>query len=308
MGSRLHPTQQHLTSMSTSTTNRLPDAQLQPLVQAYARARKAGRLATLAWVALVLACVGLASWVAEIQPGTFFAKIGGFTSYFERLTHLDSGAYVWTDPAEWFWGLRKWLRLLGETILIAYTGTLIGAVIAVVLSFMAAANLNGSPLLRGAVKRFLEFCRTVPDLVFALIFVVAYGVGALPGIIAIVIHTIGALGKLFGELVENIDRGPLEGLVASGANKITVARFGVLPQVAPGFLSYALLRFEINVRGATVMGFVGAGGIGDELMITIRQFHYSDISAILCIIILTVFLIDMLTARLRRFLLTGGIF
>jgi phosphonate transport system permease protein len=252
--------------------------------------------------------IGWACWFAEIDPYTFITKIGGFTSYFGRLTLLDTGAYVWTDPAEWFWGLRKWLRLLGETILIAYTGTFIGAVVAVVLSLMSAANLNGSPLLRGFVKRFLEFCRTVPDLVFALIFVVAFGVGALPGIIAIVIHTIGSLGKLFGELVENIEPGPLEGLAASGAGKIAIARFGVLPQVAPGFLSYALLRFEINVRGATVMGFVGAGGIGDELMISIRQFHYSDISAILCIIIAMVFIIDMLTTRLRRYLLTGGAF
>ncbi|MDE2384049.1 MAG: phosphonate ABC transporter, permease protein PhnE [Alphaproteobacteria bacterium] len=294
--------------MTLSTTTQLPDAQVQPLLRAYDQARAASRLTSLLWAAALIVVVGLASWIAEIHPLTFFEKIGGFTSYFERLTHLDDGAYVWTNPAEWFWGLKKWLRLLGETILIAYSGTFIGAVLAVVFSFMSAANLNGSPLLRGMVKRGLEFCRTVPDLVFALIFVVAFGVGALPGIIAIVIHTIGALGKLFGELVENIDSGPLEGLTASGAGKIALARFGVLPQVAPGFLSYALLRFEINVRGATVMGFVGAGGIGDELMITIRQFHYSDISAILCIIIATVFLIDMLTTRLRRYLLTGGMF
>jgi phosphonate transport system permease protein len=294
--------------LTFNSTTQLPDAQVRPLMRAYDRARAASRFTALMWLAVLVLLIGVASWIAEIRPQTFFDKIGGFTSYFERLTHLDNGDYVWSDPAEWFWGLKRWLRLLGETLLIAYSGTSIGAVIATVLSFMSAANLNGSPFVRGAVKRFLEFCRTVPDLVFALIFVVAFGVGALPGIIAIAIHTIGALGKQFGELVENIESGPLEGLTASGAGKIAVARFGALPQVAPGFLSYALLRFEINVRGATVMGFVGAGGIGDELMISIRQFHYSDVSAILCITILTVFLIDMFTTRLRRYLLTGGMF
>jgi phosphonate transport system permease protein len=294
--------------LTFNSITHLPEAQVRPLMRAYDRARAASRFTVLIWIAVLVVLIGVASWVAEIRPQTFFDKIGGFTSYFERLTHLDNGDYVWSDPAEWFWGLKRWLRLLGETLLIAYSGTFIGSIIATVLSFMSAANLNGSPFLRGVVKRFLEFCRTVPDLVFALIFVVAFGVGALPGIIAIAIHTIGALGKQFGELVENIESGPLEGLTASGAGKIAVARFGALPQVAPGFLSYALLRFEINVRGATVMGFVGAGGIGDELMISIRQFHYSDVSAILCITIVTVFLIDMFTTRLRRYLLTGGMF
>jgi len=281
------------------TSQLLPDEQLAPLLASYARSLRKSRLDFMGFLAAMVVLIFLAAWMAEISPVLFFTKLGGFTSYFARLAHLDNGALVWSDPVEWFWGWKRWLRLLGETILIGYTGTFIGATVAVVMSFSGATNLNKNSVTRSIVKRFFEFCRTVPDLVFALVFVVAYGVGPLPGILAIIIHTIGALGKQFTELVENIDMGPVEGLEATGAGRVAIARFGALPQVLPGYLSYTLLRFEINVRSATIMGFVGAGGIGDELMLSIRRFYYADISAILVIIIVTVYIIDILTSRLR---------
>jgi phosphonate transport system permease protein len=157
------------------------------------------------------------------------------------------------------------------------------------------------------VRRSLEFCRTVPDLVFALLFVYALGLGPVPGVLAIAIHTIGALGKQFAEVIENIDMNPVDGVRATGATWVEQIRFAVLPQILSNFTSYTLLRFESNVRGATVMGFVGAGGIGKELVSSIRQFYYSDVSAILLIIIVTVFVIDFLTERLRyRFLGVAG--
>ena len=137
-------------------------------------------------------------------------------------------------------------------------------------------------------------------------FVVAFGLGTLPGVLALAIHTAGALGKLFTEIVENADRRPAEGVRASGGNHLEAIRFGVLPQILASFASYTLLRFEINVREATVMGFVGAGGIGEELLIAIRRFYYSDVSAILLLIILTVFVLDMLTERLRGTAVSGG--
>jgi phosphonate transport system permease protein len=118
------------------------------------------------------------------------------------------------------------------------------------------------------------------------------------------IHTAGALGKLFAEVVENIDMKPVEGIVASGGTRWQCIRYGVLPQVMPNFASYALLRFEINVRGASVMGFVGAGGIGQDLIEAIRKFYYADVSAILLLIIATVMVIDMVTERLRHRLIT----
>jgi phosphonate transport system permease protein len=139
----------------------------------------------------------------------------------------------------------------------------------------------------------------VPDIVFALIFVIAFGLGPMAGVLAITIHSIGALGKQYAEMVENIDMKPVEGLRSTGASWIACMRFAVLPQVVAGFASYTLLRFEINVRSASVMGFVGAGGIGVELITAIRKFYYSDVSAILLMIILTVFVIDIGTGWIR---------
>jgi phosphonate transport system permease protein len=127
----------------------------------------------------------------------------------------------------------------------------------------------------------------------------------LPGVLALAIHTMGALGKLFAEVVENIDMKPVEGVMATGGNWLARVRFAVLPQVLSNFVSYALLRFEVNVRGASVLGFVGAGGIGQTLMESIRKFYYADVSAILLIIVLTVMLFDQLTQRLRAHILSG---
>lgn len=283
----------------------LADEHLATLGAAYARVGARRRNRGLAGLAVLLVAVAISSHVAEIDPVTVWRKIGGLTSYLDRIATLDDGARVWTDPVEWFWGLKRWSRLLGETLLMGYVGTLMGAVTAFVLCFLASWTTCRNACTRFAARRFLEFCRTVPTIVFALVFVVAFGLGPLPGVLALAIHTAGALGKLFAEVVENADARPAEGVRASGGNLVEAIRFGVLPQVLSSFASYALLRFEINVREATVMGFVGAGGIGDELLIAIRRFYYSDISAILVLIILTVFVIDNLTERLRGRLFPG---
>ena len=233
----------------------------------------------------------------------FWTKLGNFTSYFDRLLTLDTGARVWTDPADWFWGLHRWLRLLGETLLIAYVGTLSGATIAFVAASWPAATWSRSALLRMAVRRVLELLRTVPDIVFAMIFVVAFGLGPLPGVLALTLHSAGTLGKLFTEVVESIDMNPVEGVTAAGGGWLARVRFGVLPQVLSNFASYTLLRLEINVRGATVIGFVGAGGIGEDLLIAIRKFYYQDVSAMLVLIVACVMLLDMVSERLRHRLL-----
>jgi phosphonate transport system permease protein len=239
----------------------------------------------------------------DVRPGTLVANIGGFFNYFDRLFTLQSGAGVWTDIPEWFWGWRKWGRLVLDTLLIAYVGTVLGAAAAFALSFLAAANLARSRLLQWSARRYLEFCRSVPELVFALVFVIAFGLGPIPGVLAIAIHTMGALGKLFSEVVENVDMKPVEGAISAGASWPAMVRFAVVPQVLQNFASYALLRFEINVRGASVMGFVGAGGIGQDLIEAIRKFYYSDVSAILLMIIVVVMLIDLCTERLRHALI-----
>jgi phosphonate transport system permease protein len=277
----------------------LPAQQLAVLNDAYRKAMARKRLkATLAaavfFAALIIAAIG-----AEVNLRTFFTYFGNFVSYFDRILTLENGARVWTDFGEWFWGWKKWLRLLGETILISYVGTLIGAVFAFALNFLAAQNTSPTPWLRFVIRRLLEFARTVPGIVFALIFVIAFGLGPMAGVLAIAIHSTGALGKQFSEIVENADMKPVEGVRSTGASWTSCMRFAVLPQVAAGYASYALLRFEINVREASVMGFVGAGGIGQELVVAIRKFYYSDVSAILVTIIATVFVIDIATGWLR---------
>jgi phosphonate transport system permease protein len=254
------------------------------------------------WLGLLLLAVLvlLSGYVAEISFSKLYQHIGGFASYIDRIFHLENGRPVISDPAEWFWGWKKWLALMGETLLMAYLGTLLGATAAFVLCFLASQNLTKSKGVVFFTRRLMEFCRTVPELVFALIFVVAFSLGPLPGILALAIHTAGALGKLFAEVVENIDMKPVDGVLAAGGNWFHKIRFAVLPQVASNFASYALLRFEINVRGASVLGFVGAGGIGQTLLEVIRKFYYADVSALLVMIIATVMIIDAVTERIRH--------
>jgi phosphonate transport system permease protein len=283
-----------------SSLLRLPDHQLAPLAAAYRDAQIAKRRNALLLLAAIIVTALIAGRVAEVDPAKFLANIARFTSYIGRLFYLDTGAPVWTDIGEWFWGWKKWLLHLGDTLLIAYLGTLLGAIGGFFLCFLASANLNPNKWSRGIVRRLLEFSRTVPELVFALIFVVAFGLGPLPGVLAIAIHTMGALGKLFAEVVENIDMKSVEGVSATGATWWQTVHFAAVPQVLSNFASYGLLRFEINVRGASVMGFVGAGGIGQELIEAIRKFYYSDVSALLILIIVTVVLIDLGTECLRH--------
>jgi phosphonate transport system permease protein len=277
----------------------LPSEQLAALNAAYRKAVARKRLRLTLAAAVFFAALVVASFGAEVNLRTLFTHFGNFVSYFNRILTLEDGTRVWTNLTEWLWGFNKWSLLLGETILISYVGTVSGAVLAFALNFLAAENTSPSVWLRIVVKRLMEFCRTVPDIVFALIFVIAFGLGPMAGVLAIAIHSIGALGKQYAEMVENIDMKPVEGVRSTGASWISCMRFAVLPQVAAGFASYTLLRFEINVRGASVMGFVGAGGIGQELVVAIRKFYYSDVSAILLLIVLTVFVIDIGTGWIR---------
>ncbi len=282
----------------------LPPQRLRPLLDDYATLRRAGTLRGLAGAALVLAGILLAGWFVDADLPGLVANHDRLFSYFSRLLTLTDGAHlgdwVWRDPVEWFWGLPRWLQRLGDTVLMAYVGTLLGAVGGLCLGLLCAGNITTSGWLRWCAKRYAEFCRTVPEMVFALLFVLAFGLGPLPGVLALATHTLGALGKQMAEVVENIDMRPVEGALASGASWVRMVRFAVFPQVLPGFLSYGLLRFEINVRGAAVLGFVGAGGIGEELIVAIRRFYYNDVAALLVLIIATVVIIDTATGLLRR--------
>jgi len=270
---------------------------VKPLLVSYSRSLMFRRLQILAFLVILAFCVGLAFWWSEFNVSLLLQRLPLFSDYFSRLFTLADGQAVWSNPAEWLWGWKKWLITILETLLIAYVATILGAIGGFIFSFAAASNL--SPLyIRIPAKRFLEFCRTVPEIVFALIFVISFGLGPMAGVLALTIHTLGALGKLFTEINENIQMNAVEGLKSTGASHVETIYYAVLPQVISGFLSYTILRFEINFRGASVMGFVGAGGIGYELITSVRRFYYSDISGILFLIICTVFLLDFIADSL----------
>jgi phosphonate transport system permease protein len=283
-----------------SLTREIPRRRLDGLLAAYGQevARRRGR--SLAVLAVFAALVCVASWFGEVAPATLADHLSALTSYFSRILPPLSVANFAGDVAEWYWNLSGWLKLLFDTVLIAYLATLVATGTAGLLAFLAAANLAPGSVTRWCIKRLFEFCRTVPDLVFALMFVAAFGLGPLAGVLAIGIHSFGALGKLFTEVIENIDPNPVEGVRGCGGAFPAGVRFAALPQVLPNLASYALLRFEINVRASSIIGFVGAGGIGQELFVAIRKFYYTDVSAILLLIIITVALIDVITEHIRH--------
>jgi phosphonate transport system permease protein len=275
-------------------------ARLEVLVADYQRAVGRRRRQSLLVLAVLAVLIVVAGRFGEVDLKNLFDNISNFTSYFGRILPKLSIAHFGADVADWYWNLTGWLKLLLDTVLIAYLGTLIGAVGAFTMAFLAATNLAPSGALRWSIKRVFEFCRTVPNLVFALMFVSAFGLGPLAGILAIAIHSFGTLGKLFTEALENIDMKPVEGVRSTGSRFIEAMRFGALPQVMSTFASYTLLRFEINVREGSVVGMVGAGGIGQDLFVAIRKFYYTDVSAILLMIIVCVAVIDLVTERIRH--------
>ena len=268
--------------------------------QASAAQVKARRIQTALFAVFFLAAFAAAVWVGEVRPDRFVEGLPGILNYIEGTMPVATGEGTVADIREWYWGIGTWLSLLFDTIIIAFVATLAGFAGGFVLCFLGSKNLMRNRAVYFAARRVTEVARAVPELVYALIFVFAFGLGPLAGVLAIAIHTIGALGKLFAEVNENIDERPLEGVRAAGGNWFEIIRYGVVPQVMPNFTSYTLLRFEINVRGAAIIGFVGAGGIGQELYFVIRQFVYADISAIVILIIITVSLIDMGCESLRH--------
>ena len=205
-----------------------------------------------------------------------------------------------SDIAAWFWAWRTWAVLLLETILIAFMATVFGVAGGFLLSFPAARNLSPNPWVLWITRRFLEIARTVPELVWALIFVFSFGIGPMAGVMAIALHAMGALGKLYSEANENIDMRPLDGIKASGGTWAQQIRFGAVPQVLPNIISYTQLRFEINVRSSSIIGYVGAGGLGQEFRTAVSLQEYTDLSALFVIIFVTVMLIDYGSEKLRH--------
>ena len=234
-------------------------------------------------------------------------RIGNFLSRLLPQLHHDrlfedratSGSLLY-----WFYDLDLWLKLLAETVQIAIVATVLGAIFALPLSFLAARNLAPAVWVYWTVRRISELVRTLPDIILALILVAAFGLGPIPGVIALTLGTTASLTKLFAEANEAADMHQLEAVQSAGGNWWQQLRFGLMPQVLPNLASYSLLRLEINVGGAAALGIVGAGGIGVELSRAITFTEFDTYFAVLIMIVGLIFVLD-LTSEAIRDRLTG---
>jgi phosphonate transport system permease protein len=271
----------------------------------------------------------LAAFVSSVQ----FANDSNAGHFFERLPHLfdflswlipKNWGDVWralfdlpspNDPGtggeeynfalgrDYIWGgfyIPEYFELMIITFNVALVSTIIGFIFAVPLSFMASRNLTPAKPVRIVVKRFMEILRAFPEIVIAGLFAAIVSIGPVSAIIAVGLHSIGALGKLFYEVVENADMKADEGIKSVGASWSERVRFAALPQVLPNFMSYALLRLEINVRASTIIGAVGGGGIGEELKLSISRGFGAKTLALILLLFITILAVDQFSAWLRR--------
>jgi len=218
---------------------------------------------------------------------------------------LSEAARDWRNLPRY---LGQYLPSLIETLNIAAVSTALGGLFACVLAILSARALAPVAVLVTPIRRLMDVMRAMPEIVIALVLIFLLGGGPVPAMIAITLHTAGALGKLFSEAAENADLKPLEGLASVGASWLARIWFGILPQVAPNWSSYALLRFEINIRASAILGFVGAGGIGYDLRTTLQwgQGRYDQVVAIFALLFLTIVVVDALSDRARMRLVKGG--
>ncbi len=239
---------------------------------------------------------------ASRNGGGFWEGIGNLFDYPSELV-LEAASKIDQLPGHFL----TYLPALIETVNIAAVATLIGALLAVVFSLLSTRGLARYPRLIGVFRRMMDIMRAVPEIVIALVLIFVLGGGPVPAMIAIAFHTIGALGKLFSEVNENADLKPIEGLSSVGANWSQRMMLGVVPQVAPNWLSYALLRFEINIRASAILGFVGAGGLGYELKNAISwgQGRYDEAAAMFLLLFLTIVIVDQVSGHFRDRLVSG---
>jgi phosphonate transport system permease protein len=186
-----------------------------------------------------------------------------------------------------------------ETVQIAVWGTLIAIVLSIPLALLGARNTTPHAVVFHSTRVFLNGLRSINELVFALIFVAAVGLGPFAGVLAIALHATGMLAKFCAEEVEGVDRGPVEAMQATGAGRLQVILFGIVPQVVPAFISYAVYRFDVSIRAATILGLVGAGGLGFSLIKTMKLFKYHETATCILVIFVLVFVSDWLCARIR---------
>ncbi|NBY32518.1 MAG: phosphonate ABC transporter, permease protein PhnE [Betaproteobacteria bacterium] len=256
-------------------------------VHARALAERHGLIYYLGW-ALVFVVLAWAWNGAEIRP------LGLINDSQNMATYAKD--FFPPDFKDW----KLYVKEMLVTIQIAIWGTLLAIVFAVPFGLLSSSNIV-KPWVYQPVRRLMDAFRAINEMVFALLFIVAVGLGPFAGVMALFVHTTGTLAKLFSEAVEAVDRRPVEGIRVTGSHPIAEIIFGIIPQVLPLWVSYILYRFESNVRSASVVGMVGAGGIGVVLFEVIRGFEYQQTCAVLIILVVAVSIIDVISSYLRRF-------
>ncbi|MBL6078654.1 phosphonate ABC transporter, permease protein PhnE [Belnapia sp. T18] len=250
-------------------------------------------LAGLGWLGFLL-WLGWALWHFDVSPQRLWNGLAGLATIL-RLMVPPSPGELWVDI----------LQGLAESVAMAFLGTFIAAVIAVPLGFLGAGNVVTNTLFRFSLRRVFDGFRGIDQLIWALAFVRAVGLGPLAGVLAIATADVAVLAKLNAEAIENAERRQVEGITAAGGGFLARLRFGVLPQVLPVMLAQALYFFESNTRSAAILGVVGAGGIGLQISERIRVRHWDEVAFIILLMVATVAAIDWLSARLRRRLIGG---
>lgn len=235
---------------------------------------------------------------------------GGFRDGLPQIFDFPAGVVTeaWEKRGALPGHMARFFPALVETINIAAISTLLGAIGGLLFSLLATRGLAPAPRLIPVIRRVMDILRAFPEIVIALVLIFILGGGPVPAMIAIALHTAGALGKLFSEVSENVDLKPLEGLQSTGATWSQRMLLGVIPQVAPNYLSYALMRFEINIRASAILGFVGAGGIGYELRntMTFGTGMFDQAAAIFILLFLTIVVFDQVSSHYRNKLVHGA--
>lgn len=263
------------------------------------RKRLYGGLTLLIFVVLMVSGFMVAD---DRNAGGFWAGISNIGDYPAAVL-----SEAWEKIADLPGLMVKYFPALIETINIAAVSTLVGVLVGTVFAMLGTRGLAKWPRLIPVFRRITDVMRAVPEIVIALMLIFVLGGGPVPAVIAIAIHTAGAIGKLFSEVAENADLKPVEGLQSVGANWTQRIWLGVIPQVAPNFLSYALLRFEINIRASAILGFVGAGGIGYELRNSMSwgPGRFDEAAAIFVLLFGTIVFFDQVSSRYRNQLSEG---
>lgn len=243
---------------------------------------------TIAFIAgLVISTVGVSIHL-KVNPATIFASFSYFADIIGRMLPPD------------FSDLGALLISMFETIEIGFLGTILATILSIPIGLVSAKNITPSKWIYYPARLITTFFRAVPEFILAMILVISVGFGALPGILALGLHTMGFLSKFYAEEIEHVRSGPIEAIEAAGASHMQKITFAIIPQILPNFVGYSLYIFDRNIRMATILGIVGAGGIGYRLISSFRMFEYQEVSAIIIIIFVTIFLLDAISSKARH--------